>query len=65
MGRNKRQDYDHTDESEVFKKKSLMAAKNRKRMSKIVFAVMCLLAAFVVQHVCSAIFSTLSDLQAP
>lgn len=48
MGRNKRQDYDHTDESEVFKKKSLMAAKNRKRMSKIVFAVMCLLAAFVV-----------------
>jgi len=45
MGRNKRQDYDHTDESEVFKKKSLMAAKNRKRMSKIV---LCLLAAFVV-----------------
>lgn len=48
MRKNKRQDYDHTDESEVFKKKSLMAAKNRKRMSKIVFAVMCLLAAFVV-----------------
>lgn len=48
MRRNKRQDNDHTDESEVFKKKSLMAAKNRKRMSKIVFAVMCLLAAFVV-----------------
>ena len=54
MGRNKRQDYDHTDESEVFKKKSLMAAKNRKRMSKIVFAA-CML----------SYFSTLSDLQAP
>lgn len=48
MGINKRQDYDHTDESEVFKKKSLMAAKNRKRMSKIVFAVMCLLAAIII-----------------
>lgn len=48
MGRNKRQDNDHTDESEVFKKKSLMAAKNRKKMSKITFVVMCLLAAFIV-----------------
>lgn len=48
MGRYKKRDYDHTDESEVFKKKSLMAAKNRKRMSKIVFAVMCLLAAIII-----------------
>lgn len=48
MGRYKKRDYDHTDESEVFKKKSLMASKNRKKMSKIMFAVMCLLAAIIV-----------------
>lgn len=48
MGKYKKQNYDHTDESEVFKEKSLMAAKNRKKMSKIMFAVMCLLAAIIV-----------------
>ncbi|WP_298455253.1 hypothetical protein [uncultured Prevotella sp.] len=48
MGRYKKQDYDHTDESEVFKKKSLMAAKNRKKVSKMTFAVMCVLAACIV-----------------
>lgn len=48
MKRNKTQDYDHTDESEVFKHKSLMASKNRKRMSKILFVVLCLIAVFVI-----------------
>lgn len=33
MGKNK--SYDKTDESEVFKRKSLTAAKNRKKFSKI------------------------------
>ena len=37
MERYKKRDYDHTDESEVFKYKSLMASRNRKRMSKILF----------------------------
>lgn len=44
----KTQDYDHTDESEVFKHKSLMASKNRKKMSKILFVVLCLIAVFVI-----------------
>lgn len=48
MRRDKKQDYDHTDESEVFKHKSLMASKNRKKLSKLTFAVLCLLAACVL-----------------
>lgn len=48
MGRYKKQDYDHTDESEVFKHKSLMASRNRKRMSKILFMVLCIIAALIV-----------------
>ncbi|WP_295433857.1 hypothetical protein [uncultured Prevotella sp.] len=48
MGRYKKQDYDHTDESEVFKHKSLMASRNRKRMSNILFMVLCIIAALIV-----------------
>lgn len=48
MERYKKRDYDHTDESEVFKYKSLMASKNRKRMSKILFMVLCIIAALIV-----------------
>lgn len=47
MRRYKKQDYDHTDESEVFKHKSLMASKNRKKMSRLTFVMLCLLAACV------------------
>lgn len=48
MGRYKKQDYDHTDESEVFKHKSLMASRNRKKMSNILFMVLCIIAALIV-----------------
>lgn len=48
MGRYKKQDYDHTDESEVFKHKSLMASKNRKRMSKILFVALCIIAVLII-----------------
>ncbi len=48
MGIYKKQDYDHTDESEVFKHKSLMASRNRKRMSNILFMVLCIIAALIV-----------------
>lgn len=48
MGRYKKQDYDHTDESEVFKHKSLMASRNRKRMSKILFVALCIIAVLII-----------------
>lgn len=48
MGRYKKQDYDHTDESEVFKYKSLMASRNRKRMSKILFVALCIIAVLII-----------------
>lgn len=48
MGRYKKQNYDHTDESEVFKHKSLMVSRNRKRMSNILFIVLCIIAALIV-----------------
>lgn len=48
MERYKKRDYDHTDESEVFKHKSLMASRNRKRMSNILFMVLCIIAALIV-----------------
>lgn len=48
MERYKKRDYDHTDESEVFKYKSLMASKNRKRMSKILFVALCIIAVLII-----------------
>lgn len=48
MGRYKKQDYDHTDESEVFKHKSLMASRNRKKMSNILFVILCLIAIIII-----------------
>lgn len=48
MEKYKKQNYDHTDESEVFKHKSLMASRNRKKMSNILFMVLCIIAALIV-----------------
>ncbi|HIW44490.1 MAG TPA: hypothetical protein H9986_05620 [Candidatus Prevotella stercoripullorum] len=46
MSKNK--GYDTTDESEVFKHKSLMAAKNRRKFAKITQYVLYAIAAFIV-----------------
>ncbi len=48
MEKYKKQNYDHTDESEVFKHKSLMASRNRKKMSNILFVVLCLIAIIII-----------------
>lgn len=48
MGMNKKYNYDRKDSSEVFKHKSLMAAKNRKKISKMAYTVICVLAAAVL-----------------
>lgn len=44
---NKKKSYDQTDESEVFKHKSLMAAKNRKKFADIMQRVLYVLVALV------------------
>lgn len=44
----KNKGYDTTDESEVFKHKSLMAAKNRRKFAKITQYVLYAIAAFIV-----------------
>lgn len=48
MEKYKKQNYDHTDESEVFKHKSLMASRNRKKMFNILFVVLCLIAIIII-----------------
>lgn len=48
MRMKKKYDYDRTDSSEIFKNKSLMAAENRKKMSKITYIVICVLTAAVL-----------------
>ena len=48
MNRNSKNRYDQTDESEVFKHKSFMAAKNRKRFAKIMKVVLYALAIFII-----------------
>lgn len=48
MEKYKKQNYDHTDESEVFKHKSLMASRNHKKMSNILFVVLCLIAIIII-----------------
>lgn len=48
MEKYKKQNYDHTDESEVFKHKSMMASRNRKKMSNILFVVLCLIAIIII-----------------
>lgn len=48
MERNKKRNYDHRDESEVFKQKSFKATRNRKMWSKITFIVMCSIAIIII-----------------
>lgn len=48
MRMKKKYNYDRTDSSEIFKNKSLMAAENRKKMSKITYIVICVLTAAVL-----------------
>lgn len=48
MNKNSKKNYDTTDESEVFKHKSFMAAKNRKKFAKITQWVLYILALFVI-----------------
>lgn len=48
MNRNSKNRYDQTDESEVFKHKSFMAAKNRKKFAKVMQIVLYVMAVFVI-----------------
>lgn len=48
MNIRRKQDYEHTDESEVFKRKSFNSQKNRKKMAKILQWILYVIAFLVV-----------------
>lgn len=48
MNIRRRQDYEHTDESEVFKRKSFNSQKNRKKRAKILMWILYVIAFIVI-----------------